>query len=165
MTLGTGSTPSTMTAPPAVRQAVIALWVLVGVAIVRTVYTIVERNTLLDAYVAANADRLDFLPRDAIAQFAPAYVGGTIVTALVFGVIVGLCAVFMLRGKQWARIVATVFCALTAAGAVAVLWQPSTAIYKTLGAVNGLIAIVALIMLFLPAVNQFFRAVRQARLG
>jgi hypothetical protein len=153
-----GMTPTTLmtTAPKPVRLAVGLLCALIGVAVVRTVYVIVAHRLLVDAYL--DSKELGYLPRDVAEQFAPAYTVITLIGALGFAVVIGLAMLYMLRGRRWARILATVFCALTVLGGVVTLVQPATAVYRLLGVLSALIALAALITMFQSAANRYFAA-------
>ena len=154
------ATPPAAAVPPAVRTASMLLWVLVALMAVRTLVTIVLLDDLVDAY-AESLRGGAALPRDVVADGAPAYVPVALFSLFVFGGLLGLCAAFVKRGAAWARIVATMFASLAALGGLLVLLQPSTVLFTLLGVLSAAVAVAAVVLLFSGPAKAFFRAQRR----
>ena len=84
------------------------------------------------------------------------YAGVVPISGAVGGVIAGLLhvlfAVFLLRGRNWARIVLTVIGALSLIGLVV-----STVQGSWLSAIGAVVTIVAGVLMWLPSANAYFR--------
>src|SRR6266540_759274 len=65
---------SAMPVPNPVRYAVAAMWVLLALAVLRTILTIAFKDDLIDAWLE-NRPGSRGLPREVAADGAPAYVG------------------------------------------------------------------------------------------
>lgn len=77
--------------------------------------------------------------------------------AIRFGEVVALAAVFVARGAAWARIVATTTAGLTFLGGISVVGQPAALVTVT-GIAVAVVALVAIVLLWLPSSSRFFRA-------
>jgi len=76
----------------------------------------------------------------------------TIIGAFVGAALRVLFAVFMLRGRNWARIVLLILAILTALGSIATI-----ATGGVLGIIAMLVTIVAAVLMYVPASNPYFR--------
>jgi hypothetical protein len=89
-------------------------------------------------------------------------VNGVLNASLVVGIVVGVLYIvafivfdiFMRRGAKWARIVLLIITVLSISGVVAAYGA---------GAVGVIAAVIAVILTFLPASNDYFRAVKERR--
>lgn len=139
-------------APASVQNAVKLIWVNVALSVVSTVLTFTMIDDLVDQAIesAGSGATLD---RDA------ARAG--VMISLVIGVVIGVAlaamfAYFIGKGANWARIVYTVL------GVIGVLFgliglggQP--ALLLILSVVGALITIAAIVLLFRPESNAYFK--------
>lgn len=142
--------------PSSVRTAALLVYALVALMAIRTLLTILFKDDLIEAY-ATDRNINVTLAEDG----APAYTAIAIGSLIIFGGLLLLCAVYFSKGANWARIVATVFAALSVIGSLLVFVQPAPTWYKLLGILSGLIALGIIVMLYRPDANQFFRAAKQ----
>lgn len=126
------------------RMAVLLLWSLVGLIVVRSLLTILLFDTLIDAYGAELLDA-GLAPRESLEGLAPAYVPIALVQMVLFGGLLALCAIFVARGAPWARIAAIVMSALALLGSLLVFFQATTILFIV---VNVLIGVTALEVIF-----------------
>ncbi|HEV2784188.1 MAG TPA: hypothetical protein VGX25_32790 [Actinophytocola sp.] len=143
-----------MSVPNAVRYAAVAVWALLGLAVLRMILTLAFKDDLVDAWIE---DKAPGLPRELVAQDAPAYVGVALVS-LVFTVLLGLAAVNLPNGRNWARIVAIVFAALSVLGIVAAFLAPSLVVLQIINVLMALLSIAVIVLLANAEANRFFAA-------
>lgn len=141
---GTGA-PGPTAGSSSVRMAVLLIWSLFGLLAVRTLLTIVLLDSLLDE-VAADRTDTSGRTREYVESVAPAYVPIAVISLVIFGGLLALCAIFVGRGAGWARITAIVISVLALLGALlGVFVQPGTILFLVL---NILIAVTALGVIF-----------------
>jgi len=121
-------------------MAVLLIWSLVGLLVVRTLLTIVLIDSLIDAYGESLLDA-GLAPREYLEGIAPAYVPIALIQLVLFGGLLALCAIFVARGARWAPITATVTSVLALLGSLLVFVQASTGLFIV---VNVLVAVTAL---------------------
>lgn len=144
--------------PESVNTATLLVYVLLAVNAVRTLAAIIAKDTLVDSYLKSK--NLD--PKTAstiLRDGAPAYVAISIISLVIFGVIMVVLALQFRRGKNWARIVAAVLAALGTLGGLLSFSQPGPTWYKLLGVLAGLVSLAIIVFLFRPDSNRFFRAI------
>lgn len=126
-------------------MAVLLIWSLVGLLAVRTVLTIVLLDSLLDEVAAERTDTVG-ASREYVESVAPAFVPIALISLLLFGGLLVLCAIFIPRGGRWARITAIVMSVLVLLGALlGIFVQPGTILFLV---INVLVAVTALGVIF-----------------
>ncbi|WP_291052821.1 hypothetical protein [Herbiconiux sp.] len=88
----------------------------------------------------------------------PASVGtltATAIVAIVLGVITIVVGAALLRGSQIARVLTTIVLALNLASAVYLLIAVPTSVWQ--GLLNGLLALLGIILLYTRSANAYFR--------
>ncbi|GAB3451804.1 hypothetical protein [Actinophytocola sediminis] len=144
------STTSAAVVPPAVRNATLAVWAILGLLVLRVILTFAFHDDLVDAYIG---DRV--MARELAEYAAPAY-SGVAIAVLVIGAILALAAINLGRAAQWARIVAVVFAGLCLLGVVASLVAPTIAVLLIINVVVGLLAVGFIVLIFSGEANRFF---------
>ncbi len=125
---------------PSIRMAVLLIWSLIGLLAVRTLLTIVLLDSLLDEVAADRTDTLG-RTREYVEAVAPAYVPIALISLILFGGLLAVCAIFVGKGARWARITAIVLSVLVLLGAlIGVFAQPGTILFLV---INILVAITA----------------------
>lgn len=150
------SAPGTGTAPAAVRTAATLVYVLLAVNAIRTLAAIVAKDSLVDAWLedqGIDPDSSSVVLRDG----APAYVAIAIISLVVFGVLMVVLAQQFLRGKKWARIVATILAVLGVLGGVLSFAQPAPIWYQLLGVLAAVVSAAIIYFLYRPESNAFFQ--------
>jgi len=131
---------------------------LIAVLVLQTILAIIAKDTLIESYAKTrNLDVSREIDRTLAESGAPAYVAIALGSLVIFGGLLALCAVFLARGANWARIVATVIAALNVLGLVGVFVQPAPAWYKILGVLSGLLGLGLLVLLYRSDASAFFR--------
>lgn len=150
-------------APGTVTVATMLVGSLVGLLVLRAVLTYALFDSLIDHWYESR--RSSTLPREIVAEGAPAYRPIALVSAIVIGGGLAVCAAFAARGAGWARIAVTVFGFLGFAAGMIGLLQPSTVLFKLFGLVMAVVAMGAVVLLWLPASSAFFRARKATGVG
>lgn len=155
----TTASTSSAAASPSIRTATTLIYALVAaVYVIQTILAIAAKNSLIAAYAkSAGIDAHTQIGRLQADGGTPAYVPTAIGSLVIFGGLLLLCAVFINRRANWARIVATVLAVLVALGLLTAVAQPSPAWYKLIQIVAGLLGIGIIVMLYRSDSNQFFR--------
>ncbi|WP_427129388.1 hypothetical protein [Pseudarthrobacter sp. S9] len=131
------------------RLVNIAFWLIVGSGLVWVLSLLLSLGTLdtpavrnmFEEQMAASGTKVDF---NSIKGFL---VGTIVVFAVIGAVLYALVAFNVRKGKNWARILGTVFAALSILG----IFPPS------LGSIAALAGIAAIVMLYLPATSPYFQ--------
>lgn len=133
------SSTSTRTAPAVVKSS---FWLWIAVGVLLAVIAIVGSFRPVDVSALPETER-------SFAALVPisAAVGGTIA-----GLLHVLFAVFLLRGKNWARIVLTVVGALTLIGLAMKM-----ALGDWASGISLVLTVAAIVLMYLPASNAYFR--------
>lgn len=148
---GTLSRPTTITA------AFFGYLLSTVVAVISGVLLLTSRQELLDTMRNANAQQPNRLSEDQL-QHAVSVGQTTAVIVIVLFALVYLLLAFRLRaGRNWARIVLTVFVAFQVISLVALA---GTTIVSYIG--TGL-AVIATILAYLPDSNEYIRQVKRAQ--
>jgi hypothetical protein len=109
-------------------MAVLLIWTLVGLLAVRTLLTIVLLDSLIDAFAEGRGDAV--LGREYLEGAAPAFIPIALISLIVFGGLLALCAIFIGKGARWARVTAIVMSVLALLGALlGIFVQPSTILF------------------------------------
>lgn len=125
-------------------MAVLLIWTLVALLVVRTLLTIALLDSLIDAFSEGRGDAA--LGREFIEGAAPAYVPIALISLVVFGGLLALCAIFIPKGAGWARITAIVMSALALLGALlGIFVQASTVLFIV---INVLVAVAAAAVIY-----------------
>jgi len=142
--LSSGPAGSMAGRSPSVRMAVLLIWTLVGLLAVRTLLTIVLLDSLIDAFAEGRGDAV--LGREYLEGAAPAFVPIALISLIVFGGLLALCAIFIGKGARWARVTAIVMSVLALLGALlGIFVQPSTILFIV---INVLVAVTATGVIF-----------------
>jgi hypothetical protein len=147
-----------MAVPSSVRYAALAVWAILGLAALRVILTLVFKDDLVDAWIGDNASARA-LPRELAAEGAPSYAGVALVT-LAFTVLLGLAAINLPKGANWARIVAFVFAVLSVLGIVAAFLAPSLLILQIINVLIALLSIAVIVLLASSESSRFFAGAR-----
>ncbi|MEV7646359.1 hypothetical protein [Arthrobacter sp. NPDC089319] len=157
--------PQTGAKPTRPREVVIAFWLIITAAAMTALEMLTELSNL-DGTMAAVLQ--DPSVREALGeqggQFSDAelsqMMSGTagviiVITAVIAVGLYLLVAFGVKAGKNWARITGTVFAALSLFGLFNIWF----------GTLSVLLGIAAIVLLFLPASNQFFQATKAHKYG
>jgi hypothetical protein len=159
-----GALPAT-TPPPSVRTAVLLMYGLLAVIVLRTILTIAAHDALLDSFAKDRGYNRDSeFGKLATENAAPAYTAIALISLVVFGGLLLLAALFVPKAAGWARIVATVIAAFNLLGLAVVVGQPAPVWYKLFGIAAGLLALGIVVLLYRSDANAFFRRSRTAEL-
>jgi hypothetical protein len=142
------------TAPPAVRNAALAVWAILGLVVLRVVLTLAFADDLVDAWIDAN-DTAKALPREIAAEGAPAYTGVAI-GILVIGLVLALAAANLSKGARWARVVVYVFASLNIIGIVLSLVAPTLLVLMVINILVAALSVAAIVLLSSKDANRFF---------
>ena len=144
--------------PNTVHWASIAIITRSVLTILSTLVTFARLDTIID-----EAERRSNLTVDR-AAVRSAVVAATVI-GLIIAVLFVLLALQVRRGKNWARIVAIIFAALGILGGLLSLAQAGQygAALNLLGVINLLLAIATVVLLVLPASNEYFKASSRKR--
>ncbi len=131
----------------------ISFWLLIGAGVVYVISLLMGigmlddpqiRDVFDDAMRSSGATGAEF----AFDDFKGVIAGSLVVFAIIGAGLYALVAFFVRKGKNWARILGTVFAALSIFG----LFGP-----PSLGTVGTLAGIAAIVLLYLPAAAPYFR--------
>jgi hypothetical protein len=147
------SVPTTA-APPAVRNAALAVWAILVLVVLRVVLTMAFADDLVDAWIDSN-ETAKALPREIAAEGAPAY-SGVAIGILVIGLVLALAAANLTKGAKWARIVVYVFASLNIIGIVLSFLAPSLVALMVINALIALLSVAAIVLLSTGPANRFF---------
>ncbi|MGH3879962.1 MAG: hypothetical protein ACRDSK_23295 [Actinophytocola sp.] len=142
------------TTPPAVRNAALAVWAILGLVVLRVILTITMNDALVDAWIESNSSAAA-LPREIAAQGAPAYTGVAI-GILVIGLVLALAAANLAKGARWARVVVYVFASLNIIGIVLSLLAPTLLVIMMINVLVALLSVAAIVLLSTGEANRFF---------
>jgi hypothetical protein len=144
--------------PPSVRTATLLIYGLIGLYVLQTILSIAGKDSLIDAYAEEQGiDTNSDFGRAVAEEGAPAYVAIAIGSLIIFGGLLVLCAVFINRRANWARIVVTILAALNILGMLLAFVQPSPWWYKLASILAGLVSIAIIVFLYRSDANAFFR--------
>jgi hypothetical protein len=147
------TTPTT-TPPPAVRNATLAVWAILGLVVLRVILTFAMSDALLDAWIDSN-ESAKALPRELVEQGAPKY-GAVAIGILVICLVLAFAAANLAKGKQWARVVVYVFAGLNLLGIVASFLAPSLVVLMVINALVALLSLAAIVLLSSGEANRHF---------
>ncbi|MGH3761929.1 hypothetical protein [Actinophytocola sp.] len=139
--------------PPAVRNAVFAVWAILVLVVLRVALTFAFEDDLVDAWVEKSG--ATSLPREIVAEGAPAYTGVAI-GILVIGLVLALAAANLPKRKQWARVVVYVFASLNILGIVLSFLAPSLVVIMVINIVVALLSVAAIVLLSTGDASRFF---------
>ena len=142
------------TTPPAVRNAALAVWAILGLVVLRVILTITMNDALVDAWIESNSSAAA-LPREIAAESAPAYTGVAI-GILVIGLVLALAALNLAKGARWARVVVYVFASLNIIGIVLSLLAPTLLVIMMINVLVALLSVAAIVLLSTGEANRFF---------
>jgi len=122
-------------------MAILLIWSLVALLALRNLLTLVFLDSLIDSFAEGRADA--GLGREFLESAAPRYVPIALISLIVFGGLLALCAIFIGKGgARWARIIAIVTSVLVLLGALlGIFVQASTILFIVL---NVLVAVTAI---------------------
>jgi hypothetical protein len=146
------TTPTAVPAP--VRNAALAVWVLLGLVLLRVVLTVSFTDDLIDKFLEGHQSAKG-MPREFAEKLAPNYTGVAIVS-LAFAVVLALSAVFLPKGAGWARIVAIVFASLSAIGVVLSLLAPTLIVLLLINLAVAAVSIAIIVLLAGGEAGRFF---------
>jgi hypothetical protein len=147
------SAPTTA-APPAVRNAALAVWAILGLVVLRVVLTMAFADDLVDAWIDSN-ETAKALPREIAASGAPAY-SAVAIGILVIGLVLALAAANLTKGARWARVVVYVFASLNIVGILLSFLAPSLVVLMLINALIALLSIAAIVLLSTGPASRFF---------
>lgn len=169
---GSGGPPAAKPTRPGAVTGSFLIWVL-G-AIVSVVTLIVVLNSAIWDQAVAEAIRQGGETTNGVSaqQLVNAARGVAIAVFAIFALLYVFFAVMMFLGRNWARIVLTVLGALgiissftPTTSSVTVNGTTYTSGSQTYGYIGGILTIIAIVLMYLPAANAYFReskAYRQA---
>jgi hypothetical protein len=144
----------TRSVPQSVRNATLAVWVMLALLLLRTVLTFVFTDQLVDAWISDNESAKQ-LPRELAEAGAPRY-SAVAIGVLIVGIVLALAAINLRKAARWARVVAVIFAALSLLGVVVSLIAPTILVLLIINLVVGLLAVAVIVLLFTGDANRFF---------
>lgn len=155
-----GEAPGPVSRPPAMDNAVRLMQVGGVVAIISVVIGLFSKGTIHDAIVKANENAT------ATKKLTASEIDSLTTVSMVSAVVVGLIAVALWfwmasvngKGKQWGRIVATVFFVLSVLSLVASLARPESVLTRILGLVQLIVGAAAIYFMYQKDSSEFYRA-------
>ena len=154
---GTGQ-PGRGAAGPPPREVMIGYWLILGAGILALINNVLTFLTSVDVMVeqvnAAVPPGTEFDPETIRSLYV---VLGLVMSAIGFLLYV-LVAVFVRRGKNWARILGTVFAALSVLGMLLTLPSYFTSVLGMLSGLSTIAGAVGIVMLYLRPAQPFFRS-------
>lgn len=125
-------------------MAIVLIWSLVGLIVLRTLLTLVLLDSLIDSFGEGREDAA--LGREFLESAAPRYVPIALISLIIFGGLLAMCAIFIGKGARWARITAIVMSVLVLLGALlGIFVQASTILFIV---INVLVAVTAIGVIF-----------------
>lgn len=147
-----------MPVPNTVRYAALAIWGVLGLAVLRVILTFAFKDDLIDAWIEDNAPgSAAVLGRELAAEGAPAFVGVSLVS-LAITALLALAAINLPKGRNWARVTAIVFSVLSVVGIALAFLAPSLVILMIINVLMGLLSIAVIVLLVNSEANRFFAA-------
>ncbi|GAB3077108.1 hypothetical protein [Phycicoccus sp. Root101] len=144
-----------VTRPPAMDQAVLLMKVGAGLSLLGLLLSLFMRDAIRQAVEKSNNGSLT------ASQVDTAVTVGT-ATGIVFGLVgVGLwlwMASANGKGKSWARIVATVFFAISVLGLLSTLVQAGPLLSKLINVVSVLLGAYIIVLLYKKESSEFYQA-------
>lgn len=145
---------SVVTVPQPVRIAVLVVWGILGLLLLRTILTFVFADDLVDAWIA-DSQYWKSVPRELAESAAPRY-SAVAIGVLVVAAVLAFTAIHLNKAARWARVVALVFAALTLLGVVVSLIAPTIPLLLIINVVAGLLSVAAMVLLLTGDANRFF---------
>ena len=139
--------------PPSVDIAVKLIWATIALSVLSAIATFLLLDSIIDQQLEA-AGVSETISSDSVRSIA--------IAGAVFGLIISvgiatLLVIFIGKGHNWARIVYTLLAALAALGSVfGFASQPI--VLTVISLLSLLLTIVAVVMLFRPDANAWFKA-------
>ncbi|MFJ4172012.1 hypothetical protein ACIPY3_21090 [Paenarthrobacter sp. NPDC089714] len=152
--------PSQQPGPSTVPQMVnIAFWMIVAAGILSAISSLLLATTGSDAFInsmvqQAAAQGTEF-PEGSLEGMKGAITVGAVIGAIVSLGLYALVAFPVRKGKNWARILGTVFAAISVLGLTGLFQFGAT--YGILQLLVILLGVAAIVMLYLPASAPYFR--------
>lgn len=135
--------------PPSVQRAVMLIVVNIALSVLSTILSFVY----LDEIAAGQGLQLDDAGMDAARTGA---IVGAVIGLVVFGGLYLLLVIFIRKGANWARIVWTVFAAISLLISPLALLGDQPALLLLTGLVSLVITIVVLVLLWKKESNAYF---------
>ncbi|MFJ7751410.1 hypothetical protein ACIQXM_15825 [Arthrobacter sp. NPDC097144] len=153
---------------PAPREVMTGFWLIVAAGILTFISTLVSTFSAADDPLAAlTPEERQMFEENGVTDelFRSTFVTAGIILSVIALLVYILLAVLIRKGKNWARIVATVFAAISAVGLLATLvtglaFSSPLNLLSTLGSLAGIAGVV---MLYLMPSRPYFRS--QPRFG
>ncbi|MFE4197208.1 hypothetical protein ACFRJ9_15195 [Paenarthrobacter sp. NPDC056912] len=152
--------PSQQPAPTAVPQMVnIAFWMIVAAGILSAISSLLLATTGTDAFINSMtqqaAQQGTEFPAGSLEGMRGAIAVGAVVGAIVSLGLYALVAFPVRKGKNWARILGTVFAAISVLGLTGLFQFGAT--YGIMQLLVILLGVAAIVILYLPASAPYFR--------
>jgi hypothetical protein len=142
------------TVPQSVRTAVLAVWGILGLLLIRTILTFVFADDLVDAWIGDDGYWAT-VPRELAEAAAPRY-SAVAIGVLIVAAVLAFAAINLNKAARWARVVALVFAGLTLLGVVVSLIAPTIAVLLVINILTGLLSVAVIVLLFTGDANRFF---------
>jgi hypothetical protein len=150
--------PGPATRPPAMDQAVMLMKVGAGLSLLGLLLTLVNRGAIRDAVEKAS--------EDAATPMTAEQIDSAVTLGVFGGIIIGLIGVGLWlwmasangKGKSWARILATIFFALSVLGLLGSFAQDQPAISRILQLVQVLLGAYIIFLLYKKESTAFYQA-------
>ena len=137
--------------PKSVRTAATLVYAIIAIAVLRTILTIVFQDSLIEAFAESQG-----INPEVAKETAPEYTSLAIIGLLIFGGLMAWLTVMFLKGRNWARIVATVIAVLNVLGGLIGLLQAAPLWYQLLGLLSAILAVGVIVMLWRRDSKEFF---------
>lgn len=141
---------------PAPREVVIGSWLILAAGVLSLINNIITSFDLPSLLTAEEQQTLADSGMEAtnVNSFLVSF--GIVIAFIGFGFYV-LVAIFVRRGKNWARILGTVFAAFALIGIFTMLGAYFTSPLSLISLVSSLLGIAGIVMLYLQPSNPYFR--------
>ena len=149
--------------PPAMDQAVMLMKVGAGLSLLGLLLTLLSRGTIRDAVEKAS--------QSSATPMSQSQIDAAVTAGVAFGIVAGLIGVALWlwmasangKGKSWARIVATVFFAISVLSFLASLIQAQPMLTRLLAVLQVLLGAYIIFLIYKKESSEFYRAASAPR--
>ena len=158
-----GTAQAAAVRPPAMDQAILLMKVGAGISLLGLLITLFSRGTIRDAVEKAS--------QNAATPMSPSQIDAAVTAGIVTGIVAGLIGVALWlwmasangKGKSWARVVATVFFAISVLSFLVSLIQAQPLLTRVLGIVQVVLGAYIIFLIYKKESSEFYRAASAPR--
>ncbi|UWX96655.1 hypothetical protein N2K95_13535 [Arthrobacter zhaoxinii] len=141
-------------APP--REVVTGSWLIIAAGVLSLINNVITSFSLPSLLTSQEQQTFNDAGLDERSMTTFLIAFGIVVALISFGIYV-LIALFVRRGKNWARILGTVFAAFSLIGIFTMLGAYFTSPLSLISLASSLLGIAGIVMLYLQPSNPYFR--------